>query len=152
MGLTRERVRQIVDPLMRVKIELDGDIPLLVKAVELFEDCEDEDQFSAKVADDAMFSGESISWQRLWGLTRILSPDNLADRVYQKHLDWEAESGANSPIRNLIKKDRSKFGLYDLQVISKSMKLVRTRLLKSFLRFIHDPSAVEIWFLLELKI
>ncbi len=60
-GLTRERVRQIVDPLMKVQIELDGEIPLLVKAVELFEDCEDEDQFSAKVADDARFSGESIS-------------------------------------------------------------------------------------------
>jgi DNA-directed RNA polymerase sigma subunit (sigma70/sigma32) len=122
-GLTRERVRQIVDPLMKVKIELDGEIPLLVKAVELFEECEDEDQFGAKVADDAMFSGESISWQRLWGLTRILSPDNLADRVYQKHLEWEAESGANSPIRNLIKKDRSKFGLYDLQVISKKYEV-----------------------------
>lgn len=122
-GLTRERVRQIVDPLMRVKIELDNEIPILVKAVELFEDCEDEDQFSAKVANEAIFSGESIDWQRLWGLTRILSPDNLADRVYQKHLEWEAESGANSPIRNLIKKDRSKFGLYDLQVISKKYDL-----------------------------
>lgn len=122
-GLTRERVRQIVDPLMNVQIELDSEVPLLLKAVELFEDCEDEDQFSAKVADDAIFSGESISWQRLWGLTRILSPDNLADRVYQKHLKWEAESGANSPIRNLIKKDRSKFGLYDLQVISKKYEV-----------------------------
>ena len=129
-GLTRERVRQIVDPLMRVKIELDGEIPLLVKAVELFEDCEDEDQFSEKVADDAMFSGESISWQRLWGLTRILSPDNLADRVYQKHLEWEAESGVNSPIRNLIKKDRSKFGLYDLQVISKKYEVTADKAFK----------------------
>lgn len=129
-GLTRERVRQIVDPLMKVKIELDSEIPLLVKAVELFEDCEDEDQFSAKVADDAIFSGESISWQRLWGLTRILSPDNLADRVYQKHLEWEAESGANAPIRSLIKKDRSKFGLYDLQVISKKYEVTADKAFK----------------------
>lgn len=128
--LTRERVRQIVDPLMKVKIELDSEIPLLVEAVELFEDCEDEDQFRAKVAANAIFSGESISWQRLWGLTRILSPNNLADRVYQKHLEWEAESGVNSPIRNLIKKDRSKFGLYDLQVISKKYEVTADKAFK----------------------
>ena len=95
-GLTRERVRQIVDPLMGVKIQLEGEIPLLMKAVELLEDCEDEDQFIAKVANDEIFSGENMSWQRLWGITRILSPGNLADRVYQKHLEWETESAAVS--------------------------------------------------------
>jgi hypothetical protein len=118
-GVTRERVRQIVDPLMKVRIKLEHEVPVLLKAVEVFEECEDEDQFSIKVADDVIFSGEDISWQRLWGLTRILSPDVLANRVYEKHLELESESGANSPIRSSIKKDRSKFGLYDLQVVSK---------------------------------
>jgi RNA polymerase sigma factor (sigma-70 family) len=118
-GVTRERVRQIVDPLMKARIQLEHEVPLLLKAVEVFEECEDEDQFSVKVADDEIFSGEDISWQRLWGLTRILSPDVLANRVYEKHLELESESGANSPIRSSIKKDRSKFGLFDLQVVSK---------------------------------
>lgn len=118
-GVTRERVRQIVDPLMKARIKLEHEVPVLLKAVEVFEECEDEDQFSVKVADDEIFSGEDISWQRLWGLTRILSPDVLANRVYEKHLELESESGANSPIRSSIKKDRSKFGLYDLQVVSK---------------------------------
>lgn len=118
-GVTRERVRQIVDPLMKVRIQLEHEVPLLLKAVEVFEECEDEDQFSVKVEDDEIFSGEDISWQRLWGLTRILSPDVLANRVYEKHLELESESGANSPIRSSIKKDRSKFGLFDLQVVSK---------------------------------
>jgi len=118
-GVTRERVRQIVDPLMKVRIQLEHEVPLLLKAVEVFEECEDEDQFGVKVADDEIFSGEDISWQRLWGLTCILSPDVLANRVYAKHLELESESGTNSPIRSSIKKDRSKFGLYDLQVISK---------------------------------
>lgn len=118
-GVTRERVRQIVDPLMKARIQLEHEVPLLLKAVEVFEECEDQDQFSVKVADDKIFSGEDISWQRLWGLTRILSPDVLANRVYEKHLELESESGANSPIRSSIKKDRSKFGLFDLQVVSK---------------------------------
>jgi DNA-directed RNA polymerase sigma subunit (sigma70/sigma32) len=118
-GVTRERVRQIVDPLMKARIQLENEVPLLLKAVEIFEECEDEDQFSVKVIENEIFSGEDVSWERLWGLTQILSPDVLADRVYEKHLELESESGANSPIRNLVKKDRSKFGLYDLQVVSK---------------------------------
>jgi hypothetical protein len=122
-GVTRERVRQIVDPLMKATIQLDNEIPLLLKAVEIFEDCDDEDQFRNKVAADEMFSGEEVSWQRLWGLTRILSPEVLAERVYEKHLEMESESGASSPIRSLIKKDRSKFGLYDLQVVSKKYEV-----------------------------
>ena len=129
-GVTRERVRQIVDPLMKVRIELEHEVPVLLKAVEVFEECEDEDQFSVKVADDEIFSGEDISWQRLWGLTRILSPDVLANRVYEKHLELESESGANSPIRSSIKKDRSKFGLYDLQVISKKYDINQDKALK----------------------
>jgi RNA polymerase sigma factor (sigma-70 family) len=122
-GVTRERVRQIVDPLMKVKIQLEYEIPLLVKTVEIFEECDDEDDFSVKVADDEMFSGQEISWQRLWGLTRILSPNVLANRVYEKHLELESESGTNSPIRSQIRTDRSKFGLYDLQVISKKYEV-----------------------------
>ena len=129
-GVTRERVRQIVDPLMKVRIELEHEVPVLLKAVEVFEECEDEDQFSVKVADDEIFSGEDISWQRLWGLTRILSPDVLANRVYEKHLELESESGANSPIRSSIKKDRSKFGLYDLQVISKKYDINQDKAFK----------------------
>lgn len=118
-GVTRERVRQIVDPLMEVSIPVGFEIPLLVKATELFEQCDDEDQFDLVVAENEIFSGEEITWQRLWGLTRILSPEVLAERVYEKHLVLEAESGEDSPIRTQIKKDRSQFGLYDLQVVSK---------------------------------
>ena len=118
-GVTRERVRQIVDPLMEVSIPVGFEIPLLVKAVELFEQCDDEDQFDLVVEENEIFSGEEITWQRLWGLTRILSPEVLAERVYEKHLVLEAESGEDSPIRTQIKKDRSQFGLYDLQVVSK---------------------------------
>ena len=129
-GLTRERVRQIVDPLMRISIQIENEVPLLLKAVEIFEECEDEDQFKAKVAEEEMFSGEDFSWQRLWGLTRIMSPEVLANRVYEKHLEMESESGANSPIRSLIKKDRSKFGLYDLQVVAKKYEMSEDKAFK----------------------
>jgi DNA-directed RNA polymerase sigma subunit (sigma70/sigma32) len=129
-GLTRERVRQIVDPLMRISIQIENEVPLLLKAVEIFEECEDEDQFKAKVTEEAMFSGEDLSWQRLWGLTRIMSPEVLANRVYEKHLELESESGANSPIRSLIKKDRSKFGLYDLQVVAKKYEMSEDKAFK----------------------
>ena len=129
-GLTRERVRQIVDPLMRISIQIENEVPLLLKAVEIFEECEDEDQFKAKVAEEEMFSGEDFSWQRLWGLTRIMSPEVLANRVYEKHLELESESGANSPIRSLIKKDRSKFGLYDLQVVAKKYEMSEDKAFK----------------------
>ncbi len=129
-GITRERVRQIVDPLMRVSIQIKNEVPLLLKAVEIFEECEDEDQFKAKVAEEEMFSGEDFSWQRLWGLTRIMSPEVLANRVYEKHLELKSESGANSPIRNLIKKHRSKFGLYDLQVVAKKFEVSEDKAFK----------------------
>lgn len=122
-GVTRERVRQIVDPLMEVSIPVGFEIPLLVKAVELFEQCDDKDQFDLVVEENEIFSGEEITWQRLWGLTRILSPEVLAERVYEKHLELEAESGEDSPIRTQIKKDRSQFGLYDLQVVSKKYEV-----------------------------
>jgi RNA polymerase sigma factor (sigma-70 family) len=129
-GVTRERVRQIVEPLMSVRIDLENDIPLLVKAVEVFEGCEDEDQFNDRVTNDEMFSGEEISWQRLLGLTRILAPDTLANRVYEKHLKLKSESGANSPLRSLIKKDRSKFGLFDLQVVSMKYEITEDKAFK----------------------
>jgi DNA-directed RNA polymerase sigma subunit (sigma70/sigma32) len=122
-GVTRERVRQIVDPLMWVRIQVESEVPILLKAVEIFEECEDEDQFRIKVSEDEIFSGEDISWERLWALTRIFSPDVLAGRVREKHLQLESASGADSPIRRLIKKDRSKFGLYDLQVVSKKYEV-----------------------------
>jgi DNA-directed RNA polymerase sigma subunit (sigma70/sigma32) len=122
-GVSRERVRQIVDPLVEVIIPIDFEIPVLVKAVELFEQCDDEDQFALIVGENEIFSGEDISWQRLWGLARILSPEVLAERVHEKHLELESESGVNSPIRNQIKKDRSKFGLYDLKVVAKKYEV-----------------------------
>ena len=126
-GVTRERVRQIVDPLMKIRLEIESDIPLLLKAVEIFEDCEDEIQFNTRVSNDGIFSGEDMSWQRLLGLTRILAPETLTNRVYEKHLELESESGVNSPIRSLIKKDRSKFGLYDLQVIIKKYEITEDK-------------------------
>jgi len=129
-GVTRERVRQIVDPLMKARIHLENEVPMLLKAVEIFEECEDEDEFRGKVADDEMFSGEDISWQRLWGLTQILSSDVLANRVYEKHLELESESGANSPIRGSIKKVRSKFGLYDLKVVSRKYEVNQDKAFK----------------------
>lgn len=129
-GLTRERVRQIVDPLMKVSIQIENEVPILLKAVEIFETCEDEDQFKAKVDEAGMLSGEDVSWQRLWGLTRIMSLEVLANRVYEKHLELESESGTNSPIRNLVKKDRSKFGLYDLQVVTKKYEVSEDKAFK----------------------
>ena len=129
-GVTRERVRQIVDPLMKVKVELANDIPLLLKAVEIFEESEDENQFNTRVANDGIFSGAEISWQQLLGLTRILAPDTLTNRVYEKHLELESESGVDSPIRSLIKKDRSKFGLYDLQVVSMKYETTEDKVFK----------------------
>lgn len=118
-GLTRERVRQIVEPLMQVRIQIENEVPLLLKSVKIFEECEDEDQFKSKVAEEEMFSGEDFSWQRLYGITRIISPDILANRVWEKYLKLESELRANSKIRQHIKKDRSKFGLYDLKVVAK---------------------------------
>jgi DNA-directed RNA polymerase sigma subunit (sigma70/sigma32) len=129
-GVTRGRVRQIVDPLMKVSIQIENEVPILLKAVEIFETCEDEDQFKAKVDEAGMLSGEDVSWQRLWGLTRIMSLEVLANRVYEKHLELESESGTNSPIRNLVKKDRSKFGLYDLQVVTKKYEVSEDKAFK----------------------
>ena len=129
-GLTRERVRQIVNPLMKIRLHTEGEVPLLVKAVELFEECESEEQFRTIVAEDAIFSGKNIVWQRLWWLARIFSPDDLANRVYEKHLELDAESGINSPLRGLIQKDRSKFGLYDLQVVSKKYEISEDKAFK----------------------
>ena len=129
-GVTKERVRQIVDPLLRVRIQVDFEVPVLLKAVELFEQCEDEDQFNALVLEDEIFAGEEITWQRLWCITGMLSQKALAKRTYEKHLEHEAGSGANSPLRGVIKKDRSKFGLYDLQVVSKKYELNQDKAFK----------------------
>ena len=122
-GVTRERVRQIVDPLVRVRIRVDFEVRVLLKAVELFEQCEDEDQFKSLVLDDDMFAGEEITWERLWCVAGMLSQKALAKRIYEKHLKFEADSGINSPLRDSIKKDRSKFGLFDLQIISKKYEI-----------------------------
>ena len=130
-GVTRERVRQIVEPLMWVKVQVKNEVPLLIKAIELFEESEDEDQFRSTVEDNEIFAGQDFSWQRLWGLARILSPEVLANRVYEKHLELESESGVNSAIRDMIKKDRSKFGLYDLQVISKKYEIDENKAFKN---------------------
>ena len=129
-GVTKERVRQIVDPLLRVRIQVDFEVPVLLKAVELFEQCEDEDQFNALVLEDEIFAGEESTWQRLWCITGMLSQKALAKRTYEKHLEHEAGSGANSPLRGVIKKDRSKFGLYDLQVVSKKYELNQDKAFK----------------------
>jgi hypothetical protein len=126
-GLTRERVRQIVNPLMKIQIQPEREVPLLVKAVELFEECDSEEQFRTTVAENEIFSSINIVWQRLWWLARIFSPEDLANRVYEKHLELESELGANSPIRGLIQKDRSKFGLYDLQVVSKRYEITEDK-------------------------
>ena len=122
-GVTRERVRQIVDPLMKTKFELENEVPVLLKAVELYEHCEDEEQFIAHVLEDEIFTGEVITWERLWAVAGMLSQKALAKRIYEKHLEFDADSGINSPLRGSIKKDRSKFGLFDLQVISKKYEI-----------------------------
>jgi len=129
-GLTRERVRQIVNPLMNIRLQTDREVPLLVKAVELFEECESEEQFRTIIAENEIFSGKNIVWQRLWWLARIFSPEDLANRVYEKHLELEFESGINSTLRGLIQKDRSKFGLYDLQVVSKKYEMTEDKAFK----------------------
>ena len=122
-GVTRERVRQIVEPLMKVQIQIDSEIPTLVKAVELYESCEYEEDFRDIVSQEELFSGFDISWQKLWGIARIVSPDVLAPRVYKKHLELRSKLESNSQIGKLLKKDRSKFGLYDLRVVSKKYKI-----------------------------
>ena len=121
--LTRERVRQIVNPLMEARIELKKGAELLTKAVELLEQCEDEEQFVSIVEEEEIFGNEEITWKRLWGLAKIMSSDSLATRIYKKHLEFVAELDALSSIRGSIKKDRSKFGLYDLQVVTKRYKI-----------------------------
>ena len=118
-NLTRERVRQIVEPLMNVRIEVDSEVPILLEAVEIFEDCENEQEFQYATLLNEIFAGERITWERLWGVALILSPDELAKRIYEKHQEFIAVSSANSHLRGPIRKDRSKFGLYDLQVVSK---------------------------------
>jgi hypothetical protein len=52
-----------------------------------------------------------------------MSSDSLATRIYKKHLEFVAELDALSSIRGSSKKDRSKFGLYDLQVVTKRYKI-----------------------------
>jgi hypothetical protein len=117
--LTRERVRQIVEPLMKVKVEVDSEVQILVTAVEIFENCESEQEFQYATLVNEIFAGESMTWRRLWGVALILSPDELANRIYKKHQEIEAGSGADSALHGQIRKDRSKFGLYDLQVVAK---------------------------------
>jgi RNA polymerase sigma factor (sigma-70 family) len=129
-GITRERVRQIVDPLMNVKLPVKSEIPILVKAVELFEECEDIDQFGAIVLENKMFSGKEITWEGLWGIAGMLSQDLLAGRIYEKHQELDEDSDANSSIKRSVKKDRSKFGLYDLQVVSKRYEIDTDRAFK----------------------
>lgn len=122
-GVTRERVRQIVDPLMRAKIHQQNIVPILEQAVDLFLNCNDEDEFEAVVQKNAIFAGKGMTWHRLWALCRILSAESLADKLYEKNLEWEQNFGADSTIRNQIRGDRSKFGLYDLKVVSKKYEI-----------------------------
>jgi hypothetical protein len=122
-GVTRERVRQIVDPLMEVRIEVEPQVPILLRAVELFEHCVDEEQFNAVVRKDSIFAGVEITWERLWGIALIFSPDVLGQRIYEKHEEFDVGFDIDSTIRGSIKKDRSKFGLYDLQVVSKKYEI-----------------------------
>jgi hypothetical protein len=129
-GVTRERVRQIVDPLMDVKLSIESAIPILTRAVELFETCEDDGQFETLVLENEIFSGREITWERLWGISRILSQVSLAERIYERNQEQDIDSEANSSIRSLVKKDRSKFGLYDLHVVSKRYEIDADRAFK----------------------
>lgn len=122
-GVTRERVRQIVDPFMRVKIQLGYEVPILEQAVQVMIDCEDEEEFKEAVESNPIFSNEEVSWGRLWGICRILSPNSLAEKVYAKNKIWEESFGPTSRISSSIKSDRSKFGLYDLKVVSKKYEI-----------------------------
>jgi len=122
-GVTRERVRQIIDPLMSLTLPVTSEIPILVKAVQLFEKCDDDEQFRVLVFENKMFSGKDITWERLWGITRLLSQNSLAERVYEQHLERDQNSQLNSSLRGSVKKDRSKFGLYDLHVVSKKYEI-----------------------------
>lgn len=129
-GITRERVRQIVDPLMEVSIPLEREFPALKEALDLFMECNDEEEFAEVVQRNEIFSGEYVTWQRLRGLCRILSLNLLADKVYEKYFEWEENFGSRSKIKTQIKKDRSKFGLYDLKVISKKYEVDENRAFK----------------------
>jgi len=129
-GVTRERVRQIVDPLMDVKLSIESAIPILTRAVELFESCKDDSQFETLVLENEIFSGREITWERLWGISRILSQVSLAERIYERNQEQDIDSEANSSIRSLVKKDRSKFGLYDLRVVSKRYEIDADRAFK----------------------
>jgi DNA-directed RNA polymerase sigma subunit (sigma70/sigma32) len=129
-GITRERVRQIVDPLMEVSIRLEREFPALMEALDLFMECNDEEEFAEVVQRNDIFSGEYVTWQRLRGLCRILSLNLLADKVYEKYREWEENFGTRSKIRTQIKKDRSKFGLYDLKVISRKYEIDESKAFK----------------------
>jgi DNA-directed RNA polymerase sigma subunit (sigma70/sigma32) len=129
-GVTRERVRQIVDPLMKINIQLPSELPILNEAVELFMECEDEEDFKSRFEGHSLFDGDDISWERLWGLSQILSADSLAPKVYEKHKQWEKIYGSNSSIRTSIKSYRSKFGLYDLTVVCKIYEIDEARAFK----------------------
>ena len=129
-GITRERVRQIVDPLMEVSIPLEREFPALKEALDLFMECNDEEEFAEVVQRNEIFSGEYVTWQRLRGLCWILSLNLFADKVYEKYFEWEQNFGSRSKIKTQIKKDRSKFGLYDLKVISKKYEVDENRAFK----------------------
>lgn len=129
-GITRERVRQIVNPLMEVSIPLEREFPALKEALDLFMECNDEEEFAEVVQRNEIFSGEYVTWQRLRGLCWILSLNLLADKVYEKYFEWEKNFGSRSKINTQIKKDRSKFGLYDLKVISKKYEVDENRAFK----------------------
>ena len=129
-GITRERVRQIVEPLMEVSIPLEREFPALKEALDLFMECNDEEEFAKVVQRNEIFSGEYVTWQRLRGLCWILSLNLLADKVYEKYFEWEKNFGKRSTIKTQIKKDRSKFGLYDLKVISNKYEVDENRAFK----------------------
>jgi DNA-directed RNA polymerase specialized sigma subunit len=122
-GLTRERVRQIVDKFSDLKIENVLSIPVINRAVSLLLGSDSEADFESKLTQHPDLQFEDFSWRNLLAICRLFSFDESVDAITDQHRKWISVDRNLQKTRDLIRLERSKFGLYDLRVLSKKYEI-----------------------------
>ena len=122
-GLTRERVRQIVDQFSDIKIENVLSIPVINRAVNLLLNSDSEADFESKLIDHSDLQYMGFSWMNLLAICRLFSFDESVDAITEQHRKWISVGRNLQKTRDLIRLDRSKFGLYDLRIVSKKFEI-----------------------------
>lgn len=122
-GLTRERVRQIADQFSDLKIENVLSIPVINRAVNLLLSSDSEADFESKLREYSDLQFMDFSWRNLLAICRLFSLDGSVEAITEQHRKWISVDRNLQKTRDLIRLDRSKFGLYDLRVISKKFEI-----------------------------